>query len=51
MAPGSYQSPKVAQTLRRQHPAAFTMDQYSDLWPQTLEGVADTAAATLFGRC
>jgi hypothetical protein len=24
------------------------MDQYSDLWPQALEGVAETATATLF---
>ena len=44
----SNQSPKVVQTLLGHHSAAFTMDQYSDLWPQALEGVADTAAATLF---
>jgi integrase len=42
------QSPKVVQTLLGHHSAAFTMDQYSDLWPQALEGIADTAAATLF---
>jgi integrase len=44
----SNQSPKVVQTLLGHHSAAFTMDQYSDLWPQALEGIADTAAATLF---
>ncbi len=44
----SNQSPKVVQTLLGHHSAAFTMDQYSDLWPQAFEGIADTAAETLF---
>jgi hypothetical protein len=26
------------------------MDQYSDLWPQALEGIAETAALSLFSR-
>jgi len=42
------QSPKVVQTLLGHHSAAFTMDQYSDLWPQALEGIADATAAALF---
>jgi integrase len=42
------QSPKVVQVLLGHHSAAFTMDQYSDLWPQALEGIADTTADTLF---
>jgi len=28
------QSPRVVQTLLGHHSAAFTMDQYSDVWPQ-----------------
>jgi site-specific recombinase XerC len=42
------QSPKVVQTLLGHHSAAFTMDQYSDLWPQALEGIGDAVTATLF---
>jgi hypothetical protein len=38
----------ICDQLIEHHSAAFTMDQYSDLWPQALEGVAETAAATLF---
>ena len=42
------QSPKLVQTLLGHHSAAFTMDQYSDLWPQALEGIGDSVSATLF---
>jgi hypothetical protein len=42
------QSPKLVQTLLDHHNAAFTMDQYSDLWPQALDGVGDAVTATLF---
>ena len=42
------QSPKLVQTLLSHHSAAFTMDQYADLWPQAVEEIGDAVTATLF---
>lgn len=38
---------KVVQTLMGHHSAAFTMDQYADVWPEDVADAGDRVAAIL----
>jgi integrase len=42
------ESAKTVQTLVGHHSAAFTMDQYADVWPEQLERAGEIAARVLF---